>query len=67
MVGDFNMVEHHSNIKSSTYGRMMSAPERLLFNGLKEALQIQEFPLTQPSLVYSWDNGKLDNDKVMAT
>jgi hypothetical protein len=51
---------------SSTCGRSISAPGRLIFNSLKDFLQVSEEPLTLPSLQYSWDNARGDKARVMA-
>lgn len=59
------MVERRCD-KSSICGRMMSSIERSLFNGLKEALQVAEAPLTSPSIRYSWDNARQDHNRIMA-
>lgn len=45
------MVEKRSD--KSNGGRTISIQERLLLNGLKDILQVAEYPLTSPSLVYS--------------
>lgn len=65
LLGDFNMVERHSD-KFSQSSRSLSAPERLLFNGLKDTLQVEECSRTNPSLSYSWDNGRSGSARVMA-
>jgi len=52
MIGDFNTVEFRAD-KSSMRGRTMPALERLIFNGLKEALQVSGPPRTLPSLIHS--------------
>jgi len=65
LLGDFNMVEKRSD-KSSSSGRSILAHERRLFNTLKDTLQVQEDPLTSPSLLFSWDNARIGNDRVMA-
>jgi len=65
LLGDFNMVKRRSD-KSSASGRSISSHERRLFNELKDVLHVQEELLTSPSLLYSWDNAKVDGDRVMA-
>lgn len=64
MIGDFNMVERLSD--KSNGGHSISAQIRLLFNGLKDILQVEEYPLTSPSLTYSWDNSRSDLARTMA-
>jgi len=65
LLGDFNMVERRSD-KTSASGSSISTHERLLFNGLKDSLQVVEYPLTSPSLAFSWDNARHDADRIMA-
>lgn len=65
LIGDFNMVERRCD-KSSSGGSTLSSHERLLFDGVKQALQVEEAPLTQPSLIYSWDNARADAARIMA-
>lgn len=65
LLGDFNMVEKRED-KTSKCGKAISSHERLLFNTLKDSLQIEELPLTNPSLAFSWDNACSDSSRVMA-
>lgn len=65
MLGDYNMVERKAD-KSSLCGKTMPAQERLLFNALKESIQVAEYPRTVPTLTYSWDNARSDGARVMA-
>jgi len=65
LLGDFNMVERRVD-KSGASSRTLSAPERLLFNGLKDSLHISEVPLTLPNLSFSWDNARIGNSRIMA-
>jgi len=51
-IWDFNMVEHKMD-KSSSRGKILSGPERLPFNSLKDTIQVFEFPRTSLSMAYS--------------
>lgn len=64
MLGNFNRVERRCG--KSNGSRPVSAQERLLFNELKDILQVEEYPLTSPSLTYSWDNSSSDSARNMA-
>jgi len=65
MIGDFNMVELRID-KSSSCGEILLGPEHLLFNALKDTIQVLEFPWTSPNMTYSWDNFRSDGARVLA-
>jgi len=65
LLGNFNMVGRRSD-KSDTCSKYMPHIERLLFNSLKDTLQVLDPPLTMPSLLYFWDNGRQDSSRIIA-
>jgi len=65
MLDDFNMLECRCD-KSSSCGRILLVQESLLINALKNSIQVAEYPLTTPSLTFSWDNSQSDGAQVMA-
>jgi hypothetical protein len=65
VAGDFNFVEYR-NDKTNSYGRMVPLSERLVFNDLKQRLQINEPPRSADSLRFSWDNLYQDGSRILA-
>lgn len=64
-LGDFNMVERRID-KSSSWGKILPTLEWLVFNTLKDSIQVSKSPLTFPSMTYSWDNLRGDGSWVLA-
>jgi hypothetical protein len=65
LLGDFNMVENRQD-KSNACGRLLPMRERILFDALKEQLNITDFPRTRGGAQYTWDNGRMTNCRFMA-
>ncbi len=63
--GDFNKVE---NVKDKTLkcGKMISNCERMVWEGLKTSLQVEEPKRSTRSLHSSWDNGRKQTRCIMA-
>lgn len=62
LVGDFNMVKTWSD-KSCHNASMIPNLERLLFDAMKTALNVDDNPLSAGSLRYSWDNNQRHGER----
>ena len=63
--GDFNMVESSAD-KSSMCGRLVGDQERIAWDSLKSTLSIEDTFLPRQSLRFSWDNGRLQGERILA-
>lgn len=57
LIGDFNMVESRLD-KTRQTAAMIPYRERLLFEGMKSALHVEDNIISPGSLKYSWDNNR---------
>lgn len=64
-MGDFNMVEHHAD-KTRQCPLLILHRERILFDAMKLALQIEDHPRSAHSLPYSWDNYRPQSGRILA-
>lgn len=65
VMGDFNMVEHRAD-KTRQCPTMIPHRERLLFNAMKSALQVEDHPRSANSLRFSWDNNPPQEARTLA-
>jgi exonuclease III len=63
--GDFNMVEEALD-KSSSCGRLLTSQEHLIWEGLKGELNIEDSFTHSKGLKYSWDNGRTQDQHILA-
>ena len=65
LIGDFNMVKDRSD-KTRQGSVLAPARERLLFEAMKVALNVEDHPRSNGSLRYSWDNNRAQEARVLA-
>jgi hypothetical protein len=63
--GDWNAIESTED-KSTSYGKIMSDVESLIFQQLKSALKIEDIFFRTSPIKFSWDNKRRDEVRVLA-
>ncbi len=63
--GGFKMVEHHSN-KTNECGRTIIDKESLLWEAMKNSLNVIKHPRSPYNLLFLWDNCRMDGNKILS-
>lgn len=63
--GNFNLVESRHD-KNNPCSCLVRVTKRTLFNNLKTFLGVEDYPRSQGSLKFSWNNWRLDGVRVLA-